>query len=118
MPEYLYQNESTGEVKGVFQTMSEPHVYSENGVEWKRVFTVPQAQVDGLSTVDPNSYQQFNQWLNKGKGGTIGDLWDASKELSEKRAEKEGRDKIKEQSLQNYSNQRGGLKHLSQANKK
>ena len=114
MAAYIFQNPDTGETKEIFQGMNENHSYQEGDVLWKRVFVSPQARASSFSNIDPNSYSQFNQWLDKGKGGTMGDLWDASKELSSKREEKYGSDPLKEKSLADYSKVRKGLKHPSQ----
>lgn len=108
MPLYLYRNPETGEVKEVVQSMNEEHTYFEEGIEWKRVWTVPQASMD--QRVDPFSQKDF---LKKtANGGTLGDLWDRSKEFSEKRADKiGGEDPIKRKELDNFSKTRKGKKH-------
>lgn len=111
MPIYSYKNETTGETKEVYQTMSEEHSYSENGVKWKRVYLSPQARVTSFSNIDPNSYESFNNWLNSGSKGNVGDLWDASKELSAKRETERGKDVIKEKALKQYSAERNGTTH-------
>ena len=61
MPEYLFENPDTGEVVSVIQGIDEEHVYSEDGKQFDRVFTVPNASVD--STLDPFSAQQFTDCL-------------------------------------------------------
>lgn len=115
MPIYIFQRESTKEVKEVFQNMNDKHEYfgadgSEN--DWKRVFTVPNASID--TNVDPFDSKQFVERTGA-KKGTIGSLMDQSKELSEKRAEKNGGvDPVKEKYFQNYSKQRNGAKHVEQ----
>ena len=38
-------------------------------------------------------------------------MWDRSKELSEKRKEKEGRDPVQQQYFKDYSKKRKGVKH-------
>ena len=47
----------------------------------------------------------------RNKSGTIGDLWDMSKELSEKRKKKHGKDPILQKYYKNYSKERNGMKH-------
>ena len=62
---------------------------------------------------DPNSSKDFARVTNK--GGTIGDLWDRSAELSAKRADKNGGiDPVKDKFFEKYSKERGGQKHLEQ----
>lgn len=108
MPSYLYKNPETEEIKEVFQKMTDKHVYFEEGVEWKRVWTVPQASMD--SNVDVFSEKDFMK--KTANGGTIGDLWDRSTEWSEKRAEKSGsKDPIRQNEFKNYSEKRKGKKH-------
>jgi hypothetical protein len=108
MPNYLYKHPETEEVKEVFQKMNDEHTYFEEGVEWKRVWTVPQAAID--SNVDVFSERDFMKKTEK--SGTIGDLWDRSKEWSDKRADKIGdKDPIKQKAFKEYSAKRKGKKH-------
>lgn len=86
--------------------MLEKHEYfGEPGEEkkpWKRVFTVPKANVDTLDSIDPFS---ANDWMNKTKskrGTTVGDMWDLSTELSEKRAKALGQDPKLEKKKQEH----------------
>ena len=101
----------TRETKEVYQSMNEEHTYSEDGVEWKRIFVAPQARVNSFSNLNPHDYQAFNNWIDNGQGGTVGDLWDASKELSEKRKSQLGKDPIKDAALKDYSKVRQGTPH-------
>lgn len=109
MPIYIYQNPKTKKTKEIIQTMNEPHEYSENGVKWQRVFTVPQASF--VTKIDPFSSKQYVDKTGNMKG-TYGDLLDLSAELSEKRAEKFGEDPIKRQHFNEYE-KKTGKKHLA-----
>lgn len=113
MPLYTYENPKTGETIDVLQGMNEKHAYiDENGLEWKRVFQIPNAAVD--SQIDANNPLAFVD-ATKNKKGTYGDLLNKSAELSEKRAkEYGGKDPVKEKFLSDYSKKTGGKKHLSQ----
>lgn len=113
MPLYTYENPKTGETIDILQGMNEKHTYiDENGLEWKRVFQIPNAAVD--SQIDANNPLAFVD-ATKNKKGTYGDLLDKSAELSEKRAkEYGGKDPVKEKFLSDYSKRSGGKKHLSQ----
>ena len=111
MPFYLYSNPLTGEVKEVYQKMSEPHVYNDCGVEWFRVFTIPQAIVDGR--IDPCSKTEFLR-KTENKKGTLGNLMDTSRELSVKRNQLFGKDPFKEKFFDDYSKKRWGKQHLEQ----
>ena len=100
MPEYLFENPDTGEVIAITQGIDEEHSYSEEGRLFNRVFTVPNTSID--SNPDPFSAQQFTE-KTKDMKGSMGDMWDYSAELSQKKEtsswrsrsnQKEGRGKI------------------------
>lgn len=112
MPLYLYQNDKTGEIREVLQSMNEVHEYNgEKGNEksWKRIFTIPQASID--TKQDPFSTNDFLD-RTKSKKGTYGNMLDYSKELSEKRASVMGGvDPVKQNYYKEYSKNRRGAKH-------
>ncbi len=81
--------------------MVEPHVFSEFGVQWERVFESPHAQVDTLSNVDPFNKNDFVKRTAK-SGMTMGEMWSESAALSEKRAKMAGKDPVKEKAESNY----------------
>jgi hypothetical protein len=107
-PEYLYEDPDTGEVKSVLQKTNEKHEYSEKGKKFDRVFTVPNASID--TKIDATSEKDFVE-KTRNKKGSMGDLWNASREASAKRKEIFGKDKVKERYLKKYSDERKGLKH-------
>ena len=83
MPIYLFQNPKTEEIIEIIQNMNEAHVFIDsNGLEYKRIYTVPSSSID--SKIDAFSSKDFAE-KTRNKKGTIGDLLNASKELSEKR---------------------------------
>lgn len=110
MPTYIYKHPEKEEYIEVIQSMNEDHVYfDENGVEWKREWTNPQLNCE--SNIDPFSNTDFIEKTGKMKG-TVGDVQNYSKELSEKRAAMNGGvDPVKQQYYKNYSKQRKGAKH-------
>lgn len=109
MPTYLFQNPKTKAVKEIIQMMNEPHVYKDDkGTEWVRLWTVPTASVDGK--VDAFSPQSFIAKTGKQRG-KLGDLFDQSKELSEKRAKRYGFDPVKKKALEDWGKKRGGRVH-------
>jgi hypothetical protein len=82
MPLYTYQHPKTGKTIDVVQSMNDQHVYfDENGTEWKRVFYPVSFAFD--TKIDPHDPNAFVKKTDK--GGTIGDIMDLSKEMSEKR---------------------------------
>lgn len=112
MPLYPYKNPKTGEVKDIFQGMNDEHIYSEDGVEWKRVFLSPNASID--TKADPFSQDDFRERTGA-KKGTVGDMLDYSAEMSEKRAEKcGGVDPVKKKYFDEYAKKRGGKRHLNE----
>lgn len=115
MPIYTYYNTATEEFRDIFQNMKDKHEYfGESGEEdtWVRVFYAPNASID--SKIDPFNPNDFVA-KTASKKGSIGDLLDASKELSEKRASSSGgRDPIKEKYFKEYSEKRKGAKHPEQ----
>lgn len=94
MPLYLYENPETGEVKEVLQKMSEPHEYEEGGVGWLRVWVSPNAAVnDNLISADTTQEEFVRK--TKEKNYNVGEMWDLSKELGEKRKQVSGEDHVR-----------------------
>jgi len=112
-PIYIYKHPENEKHIEVFQTMMEDHVYVDSdGLEWKRVFTIPNASID--SQIDANSSKEFIE-KTANKKGTVGEMMDYSKELSQVRAEKNGGvDPIKEKYYKDYAAKRKGAKHVDQ----
>ena len=84
MPVYIYINPETEETIELVQSVKDKHEYiDKNGKKWNRVFTAPEINTQNKLTAF-SSEKEFIE-TTKNKRGTIGDLWDQSKELSEKR---------------------------------
>jgi hypothetical protein len=116
MPIYVYKHPEREEYREVFQGMNDEHVYSEDDVEWSRVFLAPNASID--NTIDPFNKQQYID-ATYNKKGTIGDMMDLSSELSAKRAEKSGGlDPVKEKFYNDYSKERNGAEHPNRLKEK
>ena len=111
MPIYLFKNPKTGKIISVFQSMNEEHVYFDDGIKYERVFTIPNAQIDG--DIDADSSEKFIEKTGKMKG-TLGEIWDYSQELSNKRAAKNGGiDPVRQKAEEKYSKKRRGMKYKS-----
>ena len=110
MPVYIFQNPKTKEYKEVFLALDAEKVYHESGVKWQRIFLAPNVSVD--TQIDANSEQDFVE-KTKRKNYNLGEMWDASKDLSEKREKERGVDPVKEKSLKEYSKKRRGTKHTN-----
>jgi len=116
MPIYVYKHPERDEYREVIQGMNDEHKYSEDGVEWSRVFLAPNASID--NSIDPFSSQQYMD-ATYNKKGTIGDMMDLSAELSAKRAEKcGGLDPVKEKFYDNYKKERKGAEHPNRIKEK
>ena len=95
MPTYIFENPETGEYIEVVQKMNAFHIYIDyDGLEWRRVWHCPNASIDTDFSADMSESEFVRKTENK--GGTMGDLWDASAELSSKREQKYGKDKVKD----------------------
>lgn len=109
MPVYIYQNPKTLEIKEIIQSIHDKHEYLENGLKWNRIFTVPQVSTEEKLNINSNE-KDFARITGK-KRGTLGDIFDVSKELSEKRQKIYGKDPVKEKYFKDWSKKRKGKKH-------
>ena len=106
MPEYLYKNPVNGEIIAVIQRVNEEHSFSEKGIHYERVFTPVNLSID--TKINPDNQSDF---INKTKAKTYGELWDASAEMSSKRAEQNnGSDPVKTKFKKDYSRKNKGKK--------
>lgn len=101
MPIYIYEHPNGKEQIEVVQRMTEEHAYSKDGVQWKRVFALPAAKIDSFDNMDPFDRHAFIK-RTATKGMTVGDMWDESSKLSEKRAKKVGKDFVKVNTENDY----------------
>ena len=111
MPIYTYKHPETDEHIDVVQGMNEDHVYhDESGLEWKRVYSIPNASIDTKD--DAWNHNGFVEKTGKMKG-TVGDVLDYSSELSQRRAESNGgEDPVKRKAFNDYE-KKVGKKHIS-----
>lgn len=105
---YDFRNPETGEIKEFYFSMNDEKKVVIDGVEWQRLFSIPNASID--TKIDPFSEKSFMK-VTENKKGTIGDIWDRSKEMSEARASKLGSDPLKEKTFDDYSKTRRGIEH-------
>ena len=108
MPIYQYSHPKTGEIANVFQGMNDKHEFFRDGVKWNRVFTVPQASID--TQIDAMSQKDFVEKTGK-KRGKLGDMFDASREASDKRKQIMGHDPVKKKYWDDYAAKRKGKRH-------
>tara|TARA_Y100001963_G_C6793879_1_gene457415 strand:+ start:24566 stop:24913 length:348 start_codon:yes stop_codon:yes gene_type:complete len=110
MPLYVFKNPNTSEVIEVVQSMKEEHVYIDaEGLEWERVWVNPNMAID--TDIDPFSEKDFAEKTKNQKNSTVGELWDQSRELSEKRAKVTGgEDPVRKKYEKDWSKKRKGMK--------
>lgn len=109
MPLYLYKHPSEEKYVEVVQGMNDKHeFFDSDGVEWERRWTVPYASVS--SQIDPFDRRKQIEKTGNMKG-TVGDLWDFSREMSEMREDKLGHeDPVKRKYFDDYE-KRNKVKH-------
>ncbi len=113
---YLYQHPETQEVIEVIQKMTDEHIYiSADGVKYDRLWTKPGANFDTI--VNPLNSKDFLKRTANRKGGTMGEIWDESRELSERREHIVGKDFIKEKYQKDWSSKRHGKIYPSSSDK-
>ncbi len=100
MPLYCFTNSDESEYVDVFFHMNDNKVYvGPDGKEWRRVYTSPNASID--SKIDPFSSRDFVEKTGR-KKGNLGNLMDAAKDASLARAQKVGKDPVREKWLSDY----------------
>lgn len=110
MPEYSYQHPTNGKTICLIQGINDKHQYTDpKGVKWNRLFTSP--QISSQDKLSVNSTEQDFARVTSSQKGSMGDLFDRSKELSEKREKVYGKDPIKNKHFKDWSKKRGGKKH-------
>ena len=108
MPLYVFQHPESGEVVEVVLGMNDDKFYmDEKGTEWNRVFLAPNANID--ADIDPFSSKGFVDKTNT--KGSMGDILERSKEISDKRKDKLGYDPVQQKYFKEYSKKRRGMKH-------
>ena len=114
-PYYEFQNPNTNHIIGVYQPMDSEHKFiDEDGLEWNRVFSKPQAVVSSLSNLNPRDAKAFVKATGERKG-KLRDIYQLSAEMSEKRAAKDGLDHVKLKSWDKYEQKRVKTVHPERA---
>lgn len=102
---YLFQHPETDEIKEIVQPANAKHEYFENGVQWRRVYTIPCISIS--TKFDAFSEKQFLRKTHEMKNGTIGDLLDLAQEAREERVKIDGYDKFGKETNENYKKKTG-----------
>ena len=98
MPIYCFEHPKTGEQKEILLGINDKHEFvDDKDVRWNRVYSFNLCVKGGQ--LDPWNNKDYLRKTGEMKG-TIGDMWDLSKEMSERRAKDNGGiDPIKEKKL-------------------
>jgi len=105
MPIYIYQHPKLEKYIELIQSVHDNHEYiDEHGVKWNRIFTPPELNTGGSLKTNCTA-KEFSDFTKNHKG-TIGDLWDRSAELSEKRKKIYGEDPVKKQYKNSWKKKR------------
>lgn len=111
MGQYDFQCPRTGRVITLYQSMGEEHKFvDDEGVEWNRIFYKPNAIIDSIYNIDPRDKRKFVERTGRHKG-KLKDIYQLSAELSERRADRDGFDVIKERCMDNYEQSRPNTRH-------
>jgi hypothetical protein len=111
MPLYEFANPlDENDRVDVFFHMNDEKRYVVDGVEWRRVYHAPLSAIDTkLDARDKNAFIRRTEKYTR-----VGDFQSLSRDLSEQRAAKDGKDGVKEAWLKNYSAERLGKRHPSE----
>jgi len=102
MPVYIFKHPHEDRYVEIVQRMADEHSFiDDSGLNWERVWTVPNASLDSI--IKPDSSAQF---VNKTKGWSVGECWDYSAELSQARKDKRGEDHLDREHKQKKSKER------------
>jgi hypothetical protein len=104
VPIYQYIDDDSGEVFDVIQNAFEKHEFFVEGKQMRRLFSVPNVSIDSK----PMSESAFLDKTSKMKG-TVGDLHDFSRDLSEKRGG--DNDPVRQSYYSEYAAKRRGKEH-------
>ena len=109
MPIYLFKHPDEEKYEEVFFHMDQIKELIIDGVKWERIYHSPNLNTE--ASINPWDNNDFVN-KTKNKKGTLGDMMDASAELSAKRAEQNGGvDPIKQKYFKDYAKKRNGTKH-------
>jgi len=112
MPTYLFTDEESHETIEVYLDLKQPaeayHRQERDGKIYRRVYTIPQMAIE--TKIGDGTLADYKR-VTEGKGKlTINEMAAVSKEMAEKRATKEGAEKVKDEFFRNYE-KRVGVKH-------
>lgn len=108
MPIHQFQHEESGEIIEEYVPAAAPAAdhqkIERNGKVYKRVYVAPLAARD--TKVGSGSIEDFRRMTDE-KRMKNGDLWEISKQMSEEREAKHGRDPVKEKHYRDFERLNG-----------
>lgn len=111
MPIFEFSHEESGETISLHLDLKQPseayRLQTIDGKTYKRVYTAPLA---GRDTIVRDATLDDYTRITENKNLTVGEMAKISKEMAEKRGEREGTDKVKNEFYRNYE-QKIGKKH-------
>lgn len=110
MPVYDFQHEESGQIIAVLVRLDEPDAARQeqtvDGKVYKRVYSASQINKD--TKVGDATLNDFTK-ITTDKNLSVGTMWDISKEMSAKRAEKNGGiDPVQQKFYDDYKKKMGG----------
>lgn len=107
MPVHTFEDRATGATVDVYVSANAPTAEHQtqvlNGVTYKRVYAVPLAAVDMGTRLGDASAHDFERITATTKRGLkVGDAWEISAEMSAKRAQRDGKDAVRERWYAEY----------------
>ncbi|MDO8610110.1 MAG: hypothetical protein Q7R95_06150 [bacterium] len=108
-------DDRTNGIYNLIQGMNDIHeAFAPDGYKLQRIWQNGQMAID--TKVDVNNLKDFVRYTNK--KGTLGDVWNASEEWSQRREDKEGIDLVKLKANEEYKKKHHGIELESFRRKK
>lgn len=109
MPIHQFTDEASGATIDVYVSANAPATEHQtqvlNGVTYRRVYSVPLASKD--TSFGDCDRGDFARKTGDKRGLRVGDAWEISAEMSERRAQRDGVDGVREQFYSNYAKENG-----------
>jgi hypothetical protein len=111
MPAYDFENPETGEVISAYIPLTAPDSARQfqviDGKTYKRVYSSPLAAVDLATRQGDGTKNDFYRVTTGKRGMKVGDLWEISQSMSDKRKNLMGTDPVHEEYYRNYEKENG-----------
>lgn len=112
MPIHSFVHEASGETIDVYVPASAPapehQLQVRDGREYRRVYAAPLAAKD--TQYGDASLKDFSRKTSDKSGLKVGDMWEISREMSDRRRQRDGVDVVRERYYEKYE-QEYGEKH-------